>query len=76
MKVVKRTLEDFIILRKKLLDETPELFLPTFKDMLHPEWIDLHPPPLTVIHAALKKLQSFMECLQQHPTINSHDYVL
>lgn len=76
MKIVKRTLQDFIVLRNELLYETPELFLPTYKEILNPESIDLHPPPLTLVHTSLKKLQSLMNYLLYHPILRNHDLVV
>lgn len=76
MRAVRRSLQEFTVLRKGLLHELPETFLPTFTELLLPELLDLYPPPHTVVHSTLKKLQSFMECIQYHPLLCCHDLVL
>ncbi|KAL9542421.1 hypothetical protein MBANPS3_008628 [Mucor bainieri] len=76
MRTVNRKLHDFTFLRKELLYEMPELFLPTFSQLTNPSTMDLRPPPLAWIDATLTKLQSFMDWLQYHPVLKHHDLVM
>ena len=76
MRLVTRKLQDFSFLRKELLYEMPELFLPIFNQLSDPNSIDLLPPPLVLMDATLIKLQSFMEWLQYHPILKYHDLVI
>lgn len=76
MRTVSRKLQDFTLLRKELLYEMPELFLPTFSQLTDPSDMDLRPPPAAWIDATLTKLQSFMDWLQYHPTLKHHDLVM
>ncbi|KAK4516021.1 uncharacterized protein ATC70_010982 [Mucor velutinosus] len=76
MRIVSRKLQDFTFLRKELLYEMPELFLPTFSQLTDPSTMDLRPPPLAWIDATLTKLQSFMDWLQYHPLLKHHDLVM
>ncbi|KAL7333573.1 hypothetical protein PS15p_202461 [Mucor circinelloides] len=76
MHIVSRKLQDFAFLRKELLYEMPELFLPTFSQLSNPSTMDLRPPPLALIDATLATLQSFMDWLQYHPILKHHDLVM
>ncbi|GAN02318.1 hypothetical protein MAM1_0020d01761 [Mucor ambiguus] len=76
MRIVSRKLQDFAFLRKELLYEMPELFLPTFSQFTDPSTMDLRPPPLAWIDDTLTKLQSFMDWLQYHPILKHHDLVM
>lgn len=76
MRIVKRKLQDFLFLRAELLYEMPELFLPTFHQMINPVTVDLKPPPLAWIDITLTRLQSFMDWLQYHPVLRYHDLVI
>jgi hypothetical protein len=76
MRMVKRKLQDFLFLRKELLYEMPEIFLPAFERMPDPLLIDLKPPPLAWIDLTLNKLQTFMCWLQYHPVLRYHDLVI
>ncbi|KAI9487577.1 MAG: hypothetical protein EXX96DRAFT_84605 [Benjaminiella poitrasii] len=76
MRTVKRKFEDFSLLRKGLLYEIPELFLPTLQQIPYPDLIDFRPPPFALIEETLGRLQSFMMWLQYHPLLQHHDLVL
>ncbi|KAI8990341.1 hypothetical protein BDB01DRAFT_781005 [Pilobolus umbonatus] len=76
MKTVKRRLEDFIFLRKELLYELAEIFLPTFRFMTDPMLIDLKPPPFPLIDTTLSSIKIFMNWLLNHPTLHNHDLVI
>ncbi|KAI8637158.1 hypothetical protein BD408DRAFT_396143 [Parasitella parasitica] len=76
MRLVSRKIQDFLFLRKELLYEMPELFLPTFSQLYNPSNIDLHPPPLVLLDVTLTRLQSFMDWLQYHPILRNHDLVM
>ncbi|KAI8375176.1 hypothetical protein BD560DRAFT_81937 [Blakeslea trispora] len=76
MQTVRRNLQDFLFLRSELLYEVPEIVLPSLEDMIDPLWVDLKPPPFSVIDATLGRLQGFMEWALYHPSIRHHDLVL
>lgn len=76
MRMGKRKLHDFLFLRKELLYEMPEIFLPTFEHVSDPLLIDFKPPPLPWIDLTLHNLQSFMTWLQYHPVLRYHDLVI
>lgn len=76
MQTVKRNFQDFLLLRTELLYEMPELFLPTFQTLDDPILIDLKPPPLAWVEKTTSRFRSFMNWLQYHPILRSHDLVL
>ncbi|KAI8366463.1 hypothetical protein EDC96DRAFT_508165 [Choanephora cucurbitarum] len=76
MQTVHRTLQDFLFLRSELMYEIPEIFLPSLENLIDPTWIDLKPPPFSVVDAALERLQGFMEWALHHPSLRHHDLVL
>ncbi|KAI9303507.1 hypothetical protein BJ944DRAFT_268292 [Cunninghamella echinulata] len=72
---IERSLEDFVFLRQELLNEIPELFLPTLATLYHPNNVDLEPPPRVLLESALTKITQFMDYLQRHPLLRKHDQV-
>ncbi|KAI8145182.1 ankyrin repeat-containing domain protein [Fennellomyces sp. T-0311] len=76
-RTVKRRLEDFMLLRKDILHELPESFLPTLRHLFDPEQIMplMHPPPMHVLDEAVRRLDMFMDYLYQHPVLHNHDLV-
>lgn len=76
MHLVQRNFQDFILLKNELLYELPEIFLPTFQNLHDPLLIDLKPPPFPWIELTISRLQSFMNWLQYHPILRSHDLVI
>ncbi|KAI9267165.1 hypothetical protein EDC94DRAFT_558231 [Helicostylum pulchrum] len=76
MRLVQRNFQDFILLKNELLYELPEIFLPTFQNLHDPLLIDLKPPPFPWIDLTMSRLQSFMNWLQYHPILRSHELVI
>ncbi|KAI9243570.1 hypothetical protein BDA99DRAFT_530210 [Phascolomyces articulosus] len=78
-RTVKRPLEDFKLLRKDILHEFPEVFLPTLRHIFDPEKIlplvyDPQ-PPMHVLEEALGRLIRFMDYLYQHPILRHHELI-
>ncbi|CEG66182.1 hypothetical protein RMATCC62417_02809 [Rhizopus microsporus] len=76
MKMVKRSVCDFLLLRNELQYEMPHVFLPTLSDMIDLSRIRLDPVPFLLVNTVLQRLQSFMSWLQHHPVLCYHDLVL
>ncbi|CAO3644215.1 unnamed protein product [Cunninghamella blakesleeana] len=72
---IERSFDDFLFLRQELLNEIPELFLPTLGSLYHPNNIDLGPSPRVLLESALIKITQFMDYLQRHPILRKHDQV-
>ncbi|ORY96374.1 hypothetical protein BCR43DRAFT_491590 [Syncephalastrum racemosum] len=72
---VERSLEDFMLLRRVVLHENPEAFMPTLRHMVDPSQVDLRPPPSAIIEDTTRKIQHFMDYLQQHPTLRESSVV-
>lgn len=72
---IERSFDDFIFLRQELLNEIPELFLPTLGSLYHPNNVDLGPSPRILLESALTKITQFMDYLQRHPILRKHEQV-
>ncbi|KAI7857603.1 hypothetical protein BDC45DRAFT_500209 [Circinella umbellata] len=77
-RTVKRRFKDFQLLRKDLLHEFPEVFLPTLRHLFDPEKIIslIHNPyPMHILEEAVGRLNRFMEYLWEHPILRNHELV-
>lgn len=64
-----------MFLRREILHEYPESFLPTLRHLVDPEQVDLRPPPNALLEEAVTCLNQFMECLRFHPNLGEHDLI-
>ncbi|KAI9498643.1 hypothetical protein BDB00DRAFT_867275 [Zychaea mexicana] len=77
-RTVKRRLDDFRLLRKDILHEFPESFVPTLRHLFDPGHlvsVVVQPPPMHVLEEAVGRLDRFMDCLYQHSVLRNHDLV-
>ncbi|CAO3665722.1 unnamed protein product [Rhizopus stolonifer] len=69
-KSITRGLEEFFLLRRELLSEQAEWFLPPLADLIDPTGL-----PMVVTYSILSSLESFMDWILKHPVLSSHPLV-
>lgn len=72
---VRRRLQDFLLLRKEIMHEHPETFLPTLRDLVDLDKINFWPPPMGFVEETVRRLDQFMQCISSHPNLWNHDLV-